>query len=324
MLNGTIVQFVGDSTSGRAARQLSAFLMGHPFEEVRDHIGFSHVLHDPALGLTFTIRFRWAPAVEDLQSRSGMQELLNTLNHSRLDGIRTRVPPDTPELPQGMLPLPPSSRHVLIFTLSSHDVAFDAWNWNNVGKKPLNQTWLATKGVAFAEKWSRKMAEAVHRASAALHPDNDIMVVRLPIAQACLGSKWKASCGLTHDVGNTFVEGLSNLLDARLHNISTGPMTGAAPWGVDVARLPTVQWTRAPEGLRRHRQPVLGRHPCLQTDSGGTHFATETGRMGHVQQLLHAISLTAVDRANWRTTPWYQSKFGAAVTQCPNPQTTQQ
>ncbi len=60
--------------------------------------------------------------------------------------------------------------------------------------------------------------------------------VRLPVAQACLGSKWKASCGLTHDVGNTFVEGLSNLLDARLHNISTGPMTGAAPWGVDVAR----------------------------------------------------------------------------------------
>jgi hypothetical protein len=55
------------------------------WQEVRDHIGFSHVLHDPALGLTLTIRFRWAPAVEDLQSRSGMQELLNTLNHSRLD-----------------------------------------------------------------------------------------------------------------------------------------------------------------------------------------------------------------------------------------------
>ena len=43
-----------------------------------------------------------------------------------------------------------------------------------------------------------------------------------------------------------------------------------------------------------------------------------------VQQLLHAISLTAVDRANWRTTTWYQSKFGEAVTQCPNPQATQQ
>ena len=32
MLNGSVIQFVGDSTSSRAARQLSAYLMGHPFE----------------------------------------------------------------------------------------------------------------------------------------------------------------------------------------------------------------------------------------------------------------------------------------------------
>ncbi len=42
-------------------------------------------------------------------------------------------------------------------------------------------------------------------------------------------------------------------------------------------------WTRAPEGLRKYRLPVLGRHPCLLTDAGGTHFATETGRMAHVR-----------------------------------------
>ena len=123
--------------------------------------------------------------------------------------------------------------------------------------------WLETKGVAFAQKWTRKMTEAVVRASSVLHPDNDIMVVcastqsakyagvhrnchrhchwlwsqvRLPVAQACVGSKWRASCGLTHDIGNTFIAGLSGLLDSHLANISAGPIEGVAPWGVDVAR----------------------------------------------------------------------------------------
>jgi hypothetical protein len=50
------------------------------------------------------------------------------------------VPTGTPELPEGMLPLAPSFRHVVIFTLSSHDIAFDAWNWENVGEAPLNKT----------------------------------------------------------------------------------------------------------------------------------------------------------------------------------------
>jgi hypothetical protein len=136
MLNGTVLQFVGDSTSSRSARQLSAFLMGHPFEvpglpspsqlqvahssgrgvaaapsssssslqvfkcehleprivprtndlqQVKDRIGFSHVLHDPTLGCTFTIRFRWAPMVDDLQNKSATLHLLRTLNESRLE-----------------------------------------------------------------------------------------------------------------------------------------------------------------------------------------------------------------------------------------------
>jgi hypothetical protein len=58
------------------------------------------------------------------------------------------IPPGTPELPPGMLPLKPSSRHVLIFTLSSHDVAFDAWNWYNAGERPLNQTVCASGAAA--------------------------------------------------------------------------------------------------------------------------------------------------------------------------------
>lgn len=318
MLNGSVIQFVGDSTSSRAARQLSAYLMGHPFEQVKDRIGFNHVLHDPVTDCTFTIRFKWAPLVDDLQNRSALLQLVRTLNDSQLQGIRTMVPTGTPELPPGVLPLPSSSRHVLVFTLSSHDIAFDAWNWENVGERPLNKSWLETTGVAFAEKWSRKMAAAMHHASAALHPENDIMVVRLPIAQACLGSKWKASCGLNHDIGNTFIAGLSHLLDARLGNISAGALAGTAPWGVDIVRLPTVVWTRAPEGLRKGGLPVLGRHPCLLTDSGGTHFATETGRMAHVQQLLHSISLTAADRSAWRDTAWFQNKFSRDAGLCPD------
>ena len=60
--------------------------------------------------------------------------------------------------------------------------------------------------------------------------------------------------------------------------------------GVDVARLPTVVWTRAPQG-------GLGRHPCTQSDSGGTHFGNEIGRMAHVQQVGRREKLLC---AAWR------------------------
>ena len=59
------------------------------------------------------------------------------------------------------------------------------------------EQWLETTSVAFAEKWSRKMAAAMQHASTALHPENDIMVVRAAnavtdaasvVATLCLGA----------------------------------------------------------------------------------------------------------------------------------------
>ncbi len=91
-------------------------------------------------------------------------------------------------------------------------------------------------------------------------------------------------------------------------------LTGTAAWGVEAARLPTVVWTRAPEGM-------LGRHPCVPADDGGTHFASQMTRMGHVQQVLNAIALTAVDRPGWSHTQWWQRTWGPAAqaaAQCPS------
>ena len=73
---------------------------------------------------------------------------------------------------------------------------------------------------------------------------------------------------------------------------------------LDIARLPTVQWTRAPPDR-------TGRHPCTPADSGGTHFEDNTpARKAHIQQLLHAIALTAADRPGWQDTEWYRDTYG--------------
>ena len=53
----------------------------------------------------------------------------------------------------------------------------------------------------------------------------------------------------------------------------------------------------------------VGRHDCAVSDGGGTHFRDEFGRMAFLQQLLHAVSLAAVDLSRWRETLWYQRRF---------------
>ena len=137
MLNGTLLQFAGDSTSGRAARQLSAFLLQHPFEQVRDHFGFHHVLHSGEAGTTMTLRFRWMPTADELDEN--VLKLTASMNSSVADWAPVRVPPGTPNLTADMLPQPVAQRRVLILTLSSHDVAFKAWNWMTIGERVLDQ-----------------------------------------------------------------------------------------------------------------------------------------------------------------------------------------
>jgi hypothetical protein len=137
MLNGTLMQFVGDSTSGRAARQLSAFLLQHPFEQVRDHFGFHHVLHSAEESTTMTLRFRWMPTADELND--GVLDVVESMNSSIAHWAAVKTPPGTPELPESMLPQPVAARRVLILTLSSHDVAFRAWNWMVIGERVLDQ-----------------------------------------------------------------------------------------------------------------------------------------------------------------------------------------
>ena len=52
-----------------------------------------------------------------------------------------------------------------------------------------------------------------------MDPTADVIVVRLPIAQACRGVKWRASCGRSVDYGNKFVHMLSSETDRKLRQI---------------------------------------------------------------------------------------------------------
>jgi hypothetical protein len=53
----------------------------------------------------------------------------------------------------------------------------------------------------------------------------------------------------------------------------------------------------------------LGRSPCTVPDEGGIHFATGTANRAHIQQVLHAVALTAVDRPAWHGTQWYRGRY---------------
>ena len=66
--------------------------------------------------------------------------------------------------------------------------------------------------------------------------------------------------------------------------------------------LQTYAWTRNHTGV--------GRHVCAVADGAGTHFRYDCGRLGLVYQVLHAVSLLAIDRPAWHNTTWYQDKYG--------------
>ena len=136
MLNGTIIQFVGDSTSSRAAREMSAFLLQHKFElregTLRDRNPIDRVLHNPTLGVTTALRYKWMPTAEEL--RRNIVDVVAAMVDDSVPGVKQGIPPGTAELPLGLLPLPMPRRRILVVTLSSHDIAFGAWNWKILGE----------------------------------------------------------------------------------------------------------------------------------------------------------------------------------------------
>jgi hypothetical protein len=119
-----------------------------------------------------------------------------------------------------------------------------------------------------------------------LHPDRDMLIVRLPVTQGCEGS-YTSLCvtnertGVTVDHFNRFVDRVARALDMELKS----------RYPLSIARLQVAAWTRSPSGV--------GRHKCVPSDIGGTHMATDTARVAFLQQVLHAVSLMSVDKPLW-------------------------
>ncbi len=125
-----------------------------------------------------------------------------------------------------------------------------------------------------------------------IDPENDVLLVRLPIVQACNGSYPNVCDPATGaDPLNDLVTAASVALDAEL--LHRFPLS--------VGRLP-MEWTRATDGV--------GRHPCAFSDYGGSHFGGTDARTAFIQQILHAVSLVSADKPKWRETWWFQHVIG--------------
>lgn len=258
LLNGSWVQFFGDSTARRAARQLTAFLSGSDFSDEAYH--FSHTQAVTSFRSNISVTSHWFPLVNDL-----ILELET--------GTRWPTHPVTsPHL---------TSRTVNILAYSTHDLR---GMWSVIGAEHADAILHSEDSL---NAIARRIADAVSLFKQ--HPDldlvNDILLLRLPIAQGCEPTKseytnwcWPAA---RLDPVNLSVE--------KLHHRLLDAMHKEHP---EVGLLDLLSWTWAPDKYDRAK--------CTPADDGGTHFATDTARMAYVQQVLHAIQLLSVDKPAWR------------------------
>ena len=288
MLNGSHVIFVGDSMARRSARQLQVLLTGSTFHDAPTHLSMAmHVdVTTPAGRHVVNITSHWTPTLKIL--------------HAKQDQLFRRSTP--------------SVRKVVVVTLSTHDFAA-LWTPHDYGNDtrtaqhaPVARAWHTAPETAL-QPWVKRTVKEIQRMTRALAVhDRDVVLVRLPIAQACHG-KYPDECtdgaaangthgaSLPDDPHNDFVDIASRMLGAALW----------AQFGDGVGQLPTAVWTRNPDGV--------GRHACAGSDHGGTHFVLEPVRLAYLQQVLHGVAVMAVDRPVWRSTPWYQRAY-AEVPRC--------
>jgi hypothetical protein len=159
----------------------------------------------------------------------------------------------------------------------------------NSSKGPLV---LNGSDPAWPNQWAYAQTNVVEHLLGYMDPDTDVLIVRLPIAQACK-AQWTDSCN--HEEGVDPVNDLVDAMAARLeHHLRTR-------FPLRVGVLHVAKWTRAPQG-------GTGRHNCTAADKGGTHFDGTVARMAYVQQVLHATALMVEDMAAWRESEWWQQQ----------------
>ena len=263
LLDGATLHFIGDSMSRRAGKQLRSYLTHAPFVDFPDHNTVTHHMEEVGSGRAFTIQTHWKPVLD---------MLITSLNGTVLPPPKHPASPLYNSTQYG-------KRKVFVLAYSTHEfVAHWAKGDQNTAKR------LATGLHREMQLFVGRLTYAVSllKAFPGFKADRDVIIVRLPIAQACAGSMYKSLCdpGTGRDPVNTQL--------ARVQQLMTARMQRDHP---DVALVDVMSWTRNETGV--------GRDQCAAADVGGTHFASDIPRMAAVQQTLHAVSLMSADKPEW-------------------------
>jgi hypothetical protein len=269
MLNGSHLFFVGDSTSRRAALQLRAFLHNVYFTDAKTHGRQNFHYSNAEDNVLVNVTSMWAPNVADLAA------VLPTM----FNGVKS------------------STRKVIIFALSTHDFVS---MWKEPADSFRRQKWFLNS-EATLNSWVQRLTALIGAAASMVKPTKqDMVIVRLPISQGCVGA-WTNLCtrvnasepdSVNYDPRNDFVDRASAIMSAVLRE----------KHGDAFAQLPLNIWTRSDTGVSRQ--------PCTAADYGGTHFRDDFSRMAYVHQVMHAVANMAIDREPWRRTQWFRQRYG--------------
>lgn len=135
-------------------------------------------------------------------------------------------------------------------------------------------------------RWVRGLKESVQMLlqSPGVRPERDVVLLRLPIAQACASESHipQEPCDAANSIDpvNTQLGAVIGLLHAAFDD-----MPG-------VALIDAFSWTVA-------APPGVGRHVCAPADEGGTHFGTDRAREAYIHQVMHAARIVACGRPEW-------------------------
>jgi hypothetical protein len=272
LVNHTRWYFIGDSTSRRTARHLAAMLNGEPFSDIVEHSTVTHhisVTVNTGKHVSSRVVSHWIPKISTLRDYL----------HGAYDGLQTPPPPT--EL---FHPSDANHRKVFVLHYSTHDIV-GVWKHLASNGQPVELEDVVNKLHSHTAVFTRAVSDSLRllKKRDGVDPARDIFIFRLPIAQACDSYELINGCNsTTHtDIINNYVERLAEDIATTVQAEHT-----------DVALLDVLSWTRSSDGYDRA--------VCTKADRGGTHFATDEGRLAYVQQVLHAVNLLAQGRPEWR------------------------
>lgn len=257
LLDDALVVFVGDSTARRACKQLMHFLKGDKFRDYPEHNTVSFAVTRKHTSMEVGVMSHWLPRA---------QQLTNVLEGAGTAGL----------YPSELFPLQHlHSRKVFVLHYSTHDFV-GLWGAATNGARLEHGFDSALQTVATAVSNNVGLLKRAVGVDVA----RDIILVRGPLAEACVSKEYLNFCNTTHDPVNRQL--------MRFHAMLVTEVGRAHP---DVPVLDLLSWTWAPN--------KVDRAPCATADDGGTHFSTDAARSAYVQQVLYAVRLLSADKHAW-------------------------